>query len=152
MHKKEANNFDIALKNFRQHITNLNLKNTIQKDYILKVLYFSKKHLTAEEIEAQLQINYNINISTTTIYKALKLLEKLNIISSLEVLDSPKCYELNNNLPHGHLICTSCHFIIEFKDKAIDNKQLQIAHTHDFTLTSQVMTIYGYCQKCQSGI
>ncbi|PLY08529.1 MAG: transcriptional repressor [Arcobacter sp.] len=150
MHKKEVTSFDIALKNFRQHITNLNLKNTIQKDYILKVLYYSKKHLTADEIEAELLLKYNINISTTTVYKALKLLEKLNIISSLEVLESAKCYELNSNLPHGHLICTVCHSIIEFKDNSIDNIQLKIANTHAFTLTNQVMTIYGYCQKCQT--
>ncbi|WP_419765839.1 MAG: Fur family transcriptional regulator [Arcobacter sp.] len=150
MYKKEVNNFYITLKNFKQHITNLNLKNTIQKDYILKVLYFSNKHLTVEEIETELLVKHNIHISTTTIYKALKLLEKLNIISSLEVLESAKCYELNSNLPHGHLICTSCHSIIEFKDTSIDNKQLEIANTHNFTLTNQVMTIYGHCQRCQN--
>ena len=40
--------FNIFLKNFKKNVSKIGLKNSIQKDYILKVLYFSKKHLTTE--------------------------------------------------------------------------------------------------------
>ena len=50
MSKKYEMNFDTFLKNFKKHVSKLKLKNSIQKDYILKTLYFSEEHLTAEEI------------------------------------------------------------------------------------------------------
>ena len=50
--------FNIFLKNFKKNVSKIGLKNSIQKDYILKVLYFSKKHLTAEEISNEIKENY----------------------------------------------------------------------------------------------
>ena len=49
--------FDIFLKNFKKNVSKIGLKNSIQKDYILKVLYFSKEHLTAEEISNKIKQN-----------------------------------------------------------------------------------------------
>ena len=50
--------FNIFLKNFKKNVSKIGLKNSIQKDYILKVLYFSKKHLTAEEISNEIKESY----------------------------------------------------------------------------------------------
>ena len=58
MNKEYDINFDTFLKNFKKHVSKLKLKNTIQKDYILKILYFSEEHLTAEEITYKIRENY----------------------------------------------------------------------------------------------
>ncbi|WP_267884038.1 hypothetical protein [Halarcobacter anaerophilus] len=42
MSSLENKKFDIFMKNFRTQISKLGFKNTIQKDYILKILFLVK--------------------------------------------------------------------------------------------------------------
>jgi Fur family transcriptional regulator, ferric uptake regulator len=149
MHKKYEMNFETFLKNFKKHVSKLKLKNSIQKDYILKILYFSQQHLTAEEITYKIKETYNVDIGIATVYRAMKFFEELKIVSCLDGLENSKLYELNLSLHHDHLICTSCHKIIEFTDDVIEEKQINIAKNNNFILKDHVMTIYGICENCQ---
>ena len=149
MSKKYEMNFDTFLKNFKKHVSKLKLKNSIQKDYILKTLYFSEEHLTAEEITYKIRENYNIDIGIATVYRAMKFFEELKIVTCLDALENAKLYELNLSLHHDHLICTTCSKIIEFTDELIEEKQINIAKNNNFILKNHVMTIYGICEDCQ---
>lgn len=148
MLKKYDMKFDTFLENFKKHVSKLKLKNSIQKDYILKILYFSDKHLTAEEITYKIREKYNIDIGIATVYRAMKFFEELEIVKCLDALENAKLYELNLSLHHDHLVCTSCHKIIEFSDNFIEEKQIIIAKKNNFILKDHVMTIYGTCEDC----
>lgn len=148
MLKKYDMKFDTFLENFKKHVSKLKLKNSIQKDYILKILYFSDKHLTAEEITYKIRENYNIDIGIATVYRAMKFFEELEIVKCLDALENAKLYELNLSLHHDHLVCTSCRKIIEFSDNFIEEKQIIIARKNNFILKDHVMTIYGTCEDC----
>lgn len=149
MHKKFDIQFETFLENFQKHVSKLKLKNSIQKDYILKILYYSEDHLTVEEITQKVKETYKIDIGIATVYRAMKFFEELGIVISLDALESAKLYELNISLHHDHLICTSCRKIIEFTDETIEKKQIQIAKKNNFILNDHVMTIYGICEECQ---
>ena len=149
MLEKNETHFNNLLRRYKQHFQNLKLKNTIQKDYVLKALYYSEGHLTAENINQELKIQYNVNISIATVYKILKLFEELKIIKCLNILEKANYYELDYSNHHDHLICNSCHTIIEFEDEIMEQKQLEIAKTNNFLLKDHVVTIYGLCQTCQ---
>ena len=140
--------FETFLKNFKEHVSRLGLKNSVQKDYILKILYFSDEHLTAEEITANVKKSYNIEVGIATVYRTMKFFEEMNIVDSLDVGDGVKRYELNLSLHHDHLVCTSCSKIIEFTDDLIEKQQIKVAKTHKFNLQDHVMTIYGLCESC----
>lgn len=142
-------NFDTFLKNFKKHVSKLKLKNSIQKDYILKILYYSNRHLSVEEITYKIRENYNIDIGIATVYRAMKFFEELRIVSCLDALESAKLYELNLSLHHDHMICTNCRKIIEFNDDFIEQSQIKIAEKNKFILKDHVMTIYGICEDCQ---
>lgn len=149
MNIQNKQEFESFLKNFKKHVSKLNLKNSIQKDYILKVLYFSSEHLSADEITTKIKKEYNIDIGIATVYRALKFFEEINIITSLDVGDGAKRFEINLSLHHDHMICTNCHKIIEFYDDKIELSQIKIAQKNNFTLTDHIMTIYGICEDCQ---
>lgn len=140
--------FETFLKNFKEHVSRLGLKNSVQKDYILKILYFSDEHLTAEEITVNVKKSYNIEVGIATVYRTMKFFEEMNIVDSLDVGDGVKRYELNLSLHHDHLVCTSCSKIIEFTDDLIEKQQIKVAKTHNFNLKDHVMTIYGLCESC----
>ena len=141
--------FDIFLRNFRNNVSKIGLKNSIQKDYILKILYFSKEHLTADEISNKIKQNYNVSIGIATVYRAMKFFHDTKLVNQLDIGDGVVRYELNIAEHHDHLICTSCGIIIEFSDNLIELKQMKIAEKNNFILKEHVMTIYGVCETCQ---
>ncbi len=149
MKEKYDMDFNIFLKNFKEQVSKLGFKNSIQKDYILKILFFSDEHLTAEQIASRAKIEYNIDVGIATVYRTMKFFEDLNLIESLDVGDGIKRYELSLTLHHDHLVCVSCSKIVEFTDNLIEEQQLKVAKEHQFELKDHVMTIYGLCENCQ---
>ena len=145
-YKKDFNAF---LENFKKHVSKAGLKNSIQKDYILKILYFADEHLSVDQIANDVKVKYKIDIGIATVYRSMKFFEELNIVESLDVGDGVKRYELNLSLHHDHLVCTSCGKIIEFTDEIIEEQQLKVASDNNFDLKDHVMTIYGICEDCQ---
>lgn len=141
--------FNIFLKNFKKQVSKIGLKNSIQKDYILKVLYFSKKHLTAEEISNEIKSIYNVSIGIATVYRAMKFFHDMKLVNQLDIGDGILRYELNLTEHHDHLICTNCGKIIEFNNDLIELNQIKIATKNNFILKEHVMTIYGLCEDCQ---
>lgn len=141
--------FDVFLENFKKNVSKIGLKNSIQKDYILKTLYFSTEHLAAEEISNKIKQDYNVSIGIATVYRAMKFFSDLKLVNQLDIGDGILRYELNISEHHDHLICTSCGKIIEFTDDFIELNQIKIAEKNNFILKEHVMTIYGLCENCQ---
>jgi Fur family ferric uptake transcriptional regulator len=141
--------FNTFLENFKKHVSTSGFKNSVQKDYILKILYFSEEHLSAEQITTNVKNDYKIDIGIATVYRTMKFFEEMNIVESLDVGDGIKRYELNLSLHHDHLVCTSCCRIIDFTDEIIEEQQIKVANANNFDLKDHVMTIYGLCENCQ---
>ena len=149
MENNQEISFDIFLRNFKNNVSKIGLKNSIQKDYILKILYFSKEHLTADEISNKIKQNHNVSIGIATVYRAMKFFHDTKLVNQLDIGDGVVRYELNLSNHHDHLICTSCGKIIEFTDDFIELNQIKIAEKNNFLLKEHIMTIYGICQNCQ---
>jgi len=149
MENKYDIEFDVFLKDFKKQISNKGYKNSIQKDYILKILFFMEEHLTAEEINTKVKMEYNVDIGIATVYRTMKFFEELNIVELLDIGDGVKRYELSIAIHHDHLVCTSCGKIIEFTDDFIEKQQIHVSKKHNFELKDHVMTIYGLCEECQ---
>ncbi len=148
MRKYEVS-FESFLENFKKSVSKLGYKNSIQKDYILKILYFSDEHLSAEQIVNISKSLYKIDMGIATVYRTIKFLESMSIVNSLDVGDSAKRYELDISIHHDHMICTNCHKIIEFVDDLIEEQQINVVKKHKFMLKDHIMTIYGLCEDCQ---
>lgn len=141
--------FNVFLERFKKSVSKIGLKNSIQKDYILKTLYFSTEHLTAEEISNKIKQNYNVSIGIATVYRAMKFFSDLKLVNQLDIGDGAIRYELNTSEHHDHLICMSCGKIVEFTDDFIELNQIKIAEKNNFILKEHIMTIYGLCENCQ---
>ncbi|XOB62485.1 Fur family transcriptional regulator [Campylobacterota bacterium DY0563] len=147
----ETKEFDIFIKNFKEHISKLGYKNTIQKDYILKVMYYSNDHLSAEEIAQKIQKEFNLDIGIATVYRSLNFFEEMDLIKSLDVGDGVRRFEFKTEHEHhDHMVCIKCGKIIEFSDDLIELNQIKIAEKNGFALKDHIMTIYGICQQCDN--
>jgi len=147
--KRYEISFESFLENFKKSVAKSGYKNSIQKDYILKILYFSDEHLSAEQIVNIAKSLYKIDMGIATVYRTVKFFESMNIVKSLDVGDGAKRYELNISIHHDHMICTNCSKIIEFTDDLIEEQQEKVAKANNFLLKDHIMTIYGICEDCQ---
>ena len=75
---------------YRELLTRNNIKNTKQKEKILLELMQSSSHLMAEEIYQRVK---NDKIGLATVYRSLKLFDRLGIVKEIP-MDGVKYYEL----------------------------------------------------------
>ncbi len=143
--------YEEYLLKFRNMIKSLGLNNSIQKEYVLKLLFESESHLSADEIQQIIKKEEKVNIGIATVYRILNLFEEMGIVSAITIqgMDS-KMYELSLKAHHDHLICINCNKIIEFVDKEIEELQEQVAKNRGFVLQSHNMIMYGICKECQN--
>ncbi len=149
MNKYLNMSYEEYIGGFRELISSLGLKNTSQREYILKILFESSKHLSVEDLQKEIKNKDNIIISMATIYKIVKLLEELKVVKgiSLEGFDS-KLYELDIVSHHDHMVCVTCGNITEFFNTELENVQEYIAKENDFHLQTHTMVMYGKCKNC----
>jgi len=135
---------------FKDIMKSLGLNNSVQREYVLKVLFNSQIHLSAEALLKEVKKEFNVAMGIATVYRILLLLEELKIVKSI-ILDGSgsKLYELDLVAHHDHMVCTKCQKIIEFYDKELEVLQEKTACVYGFTLESHNMLIYGICPECQ---
>ncbi len=139
------------IEKFRVVMKECGMKNTIQREYVIKTLFFAQKHLTTDEIIHIIREEYHASISIATLYRILSFLEDVAIVHSLNLdKHNAKVYELNLNAHHDHIVCTQCQEIVEFYDEGLEKLQVEIMNRHNHHLKSHHMILYGICENCQS--
>ena len=139
------------LEKLRLKIKNSNLKQSKQREEIVKVFLKLGHHVDAETLYSEIKKVYP-NIGYTTVYRTLKLLCDLNMATSHSFNKNMAFFEpLCEDTPHhDHLICTVCGKIEEFQNEEIECLQKNIAKKYKFKLTDHVLNIYGICKDCQN--
>lgn len=146
--KREAE-FTALLERLGAILKRNGLKNTHQREVILRLLFDRPGHHTPEQIHEQLKKEApDQKIGIATIYRALSLLEKEGLISSISFGASGKKYELADPTHHDHMICRGCSKIIEFFDERIEEMQREIARRYQFEMEDHMMQIFGLCSEC----
>ena len=140
---------DEARKRLRQYMTEQGKKNTRQRDVIVEVFLQSEGHLTLQELQAKVQSQID-GVGFATVYRTMKLLVDAKVAVERHFGTSQTLYELAEfGDHHDHLICISCHTIIEFEDPAIEKRQDEIAKEFSFKVVRHRHEIYGICASCQ---
>ncbi len=90
-------------------------------------------------------------IDRATIYRTIKLFEKIGIVNRIAIGFKYKL-ELSEQFSphHHHLYCLNCHKIIDIKllgDLEEDIKS--IANSYEFEIRDHQLEINGYCRDCQ---
>ncbi|MGP1449762.1 MAG: ferric iron uptake transcriptional regulator [Wolinella sp.] len=144
-HRKE--NLDSIYDRLRLSIRKNGLKNSKQREFILKILYENGGHLSPEDILMHAKDNCR-GASISSIYRILGFLEKEGFVHSIEVDKSGKKYEIASGIHHDHIICVDCGKIIEFYNKEMEDLQEKIAQDHGVKIISHDMRIFAICNDC----
>ena len=121
-----------------------NLKATHQRLAILETMN-NLKHVSIENLYDLLLATYP-TLSKATIYRNVKELIAIGIITEIKIPDMPTNYEITK-MPHIHLVCKICNKI---EDRIVDTKCFVDEATKDigFKIERSNITLVGVCSEC----
>ena len=126
------------------------LKNTRERETILKELEVRKGHFNAEKLYSALN-RKGTKVSRPTIYRTLKLLEKYHLIDRLDIKQNCFYYEsIFQKKDHAHMICERCGKIVDFPSRSLEILKTEIDKERDFKSANISIQTFGLCRNCQN--
>jgi Fur family transcriptional regulator, peroxide stress response regulator len=118
---------------------------TPQRLAIYRALLESEDHPSPEELYHRVRPSMP-SLSLATVYKALDTLEALGVVEEVHVGGDTKRFDANPE-HHHHLICTTCHRVLDFYDPSFDDiappRRLQ-----NFVPRRVSVQVVGLCASC----
>ncbi len=137
-----------AMALFHERLKEHGLKSTAQRDDIARVFFQLGRHISAEELYAEVK-KVNPHVGYATIYRTLKLLKECELVYERHFDDLQARYEIVTKRHHDHFICERCGKIIEFENQHIERLQQIVARDLGALLTRHKMELYGLCADCR---
>jgi Fe2+ or Zn2+ uptake regulation protein len=119
---------------------------TTSRRAIVSALLAAQGHVTAEDLAASVQAQYP-DVHTSTVYRCLETLAELGIIEHVHLGHGPAVYHLTNE-GHQHLVCESCHAVIEVPDHVFAAVAYALETDFGFTPSLGHFAILGRCATC----
>jgi Fe2+ or Zn2+ uptake regulation protein len=120
---------------------------TSSRRLLLRALFDSKDHHTAEELAAEVQ-QQSPDIHLSTIYRNLDELERLGVIVHSHLGHGAATYHLAASA-HGHFVCEECGQMIEAPDNLFASLAKVAETRFDFTIDPHHFAMLGRCAKCR---
>ena len=136
---------------FHARLKERGLKSTGQRDDIARVFFQMGRHVSAEELYAEVK-QVSPHVGYATIYRTLKLLKECELVYERHFNDGQARYEPVSSRHHDHFICERCGRIIEFENARIEKLQEAVARDLGVVLTRHKMELYGLCPDCRAQI
>jgi Fur family ferric uptake transcriptional regulator len=116
------------------------------------ILELLRKHphpLTSRELFAAMPKG---QCDLATIYRALHMLEKMEMVKRFDFGDGAARFELigeGDDGHHHHLVCTRCAEVIEIEECFPQEIESRIAATNGFTEVTHKLEFFGICPRCR---
>jgi Fur family ferric uptake transcriptional regulator len=138
---------------FERFLRTRGLRLTRQRAEILRAIYATHRHVTAEQLYDLLHRSGKggeLDISRATVYRTLSLLAEGGFVNALDVgRESGTLYEhALGHVHHDHLICLQCGSIGEFSDERLEAVQEEAVRRQGFLASSHRLNVFGTCAKC----
>ena len=122
---------------------------TPQRNVIWEVVRDAGRHLTAEEITAEVKHQLP-DVNASTVYRTLALLVELDLVVETRLEGSTCYYEVSPEPTHHHFVCTCCGAVGHFSDELLAPVHAELAERHDFTVSHIQVTAFGLCPTCRT--
>jgi Fur family ferric uptake transcriptional regulator len=125
------------------------LKPTRQRLRVLQELAAESSDVTATELHRRLRADGD-RIGLATVYRTLNALASSGVIDSFSHHPGESCYRLCGDGHHHHLVCTSCHRVVELNECDLDSWLAKVATIADFEPTDHRVEVLGLCSNCRA--
>jgi len=135
-----------------EHLETLRLaghKVTPQRVLILRCIRHATGHVTAAEILEEVRGSYPY-VDVSTVYRTLSVLKQMRLVSETHMGSGDATYEWVSDARHHHLVCRSCHAIIELDHHYLESLGAQLGADLGFQADIDHFAIFGRCAACRA--
>jgi Fur family ferric uptake transcriptional regulator len=120
---------------------------TPQRNLIWEVLRDAGRHMTAEEVAAEVRRTLpDVNVST--VYRTLELLVSLDLVVETRLEGVAAYYEVSPEPTHHHFVCAACGAVDHFGDELLAPVRDELGR-RDFAVDRIQVTAFGVCGECR---
>jgi Fur family transcriptional regulator, ferric uptake regulator len=121
---------------------------TRQRLEVLAELSHERDDITAQELWRRLRERES-QTGLATVYRTLALLADKGVVDTLSHHGTELCYRLCTESHHHHLVCSSCHRVVEVEQCGLGNWLETVTAQHGFVATDHRVEITGLCRACR---
>jgi Fur family transcriptional regulator, ferric uptake regulator len=131
-----------------QLLSEAGVRHTRQRVRVLSELMGERDDVTAQELHERLRSGGE-RLGLATVYRTLGLLAEAGVIDALSHRPGELCYRWCGQGHHHHLVCSSCHRVVELADCELDPWLERISRAHGFITTGHRLEVSGLCGACR---
>lgn len=136
-------------EHFRRWLRDRHQPITSQRDLVAAVVFEAKRHLSVDDVTAELR-RRGEHVGTATIYRTLDTLVEAGFARAHDFGEGFRRYEVHNSRgAHGHLVCRRCGTVTEFELEQLERALPLLADAHGFLAESHRVELHGLCQTCR---
>ena len=125
------------------------MRPTAQRVGVLAELMRDQDDVTAQELHERLRARGE-RLGLATVYRTLNALAEEGVIDALTHHPGELCYRWCGDEHHHHLVCSSCHRVVELAQCDLDPWLDRIAAEHGFVATDHRLEVAGVCAGCRA--
>lgn len=137
------------LETLRGYLKKKGLKQTAQRELVLKIFLDSPKYLSVDELTRRVRSKHP-KLGLSTVYRSLRIFTECGLARENHFLYRGASFDpIFGAEAHDHLICKRCHKVQEFSNPLIQAVQEKVSKEFDFKREEHRVEIYGLCSECQ---
>jgi Fur family transcriptional regulator, ferric uptake regulator len=121
---------------------------TRQRLTVLAELMGERDDVTAQELHERLR-GRGERLGLATVYRTLGLLSEEGVIDALSHRPGELSYRWCGDGHHHHLVCSSCHRVVELDECELEPWLDRISEAHGFVTTGHRLEVSGLCAECR---
>ena len=121
---------------------------TPQRVAVAAELMAETDDVTAQELHARLRRRGD-RLGLATVYRTLALLADAGAIDTLSHHAGELCYRWCGEGHHHHLVCSTCHRVVEIGECELDPWLERLTTEHGFVVTGHRLEVAGVCATCR---
>ena len=114
---------------------------------VLAELARERDDVTAQELWHRLR-ERDSQTGLATVYRTLALLADTGVVDTMSHHGTELCYRLCTESHHHHLVCSSCHRVVEVEQCGLGSWLDTVTKQHGFVATDHRVEITGLCSAC----
>lgn len=122
-------------------------KTTKQRKAILQILEENITPMHAEDIYLKLK-EKEIDVSLSTIYRNLDMLQKQGLVVKAYMLNEDKA-RFGLASKKNYLICQECKKIVIIDNCPFEKFKEELIEVHEFDILGHSIEVYGICPECK---